>query len=228
MQYGPPVDPNAFNYYQRRALSLTNLPRGKNLGHLWLDGETQPVGAGWVEAVTGTGAIDNEPNSQTGGVVELKTGGAGGAYELHSNTPIVNDVANAAFYMAARFKVDNATLDRYLGVGLDVEADNNQVWVGVAAGLDTANYIVRCDGDMNAGAHSDLAAIDTSWHTFEMYKKSTDTALLRARIDEGAEVTVAMSGSTGSGARHVKLMIYDNSNARSMFVDFVGCWFSRV
>lgn len=173
-------------------------------GYLWEDFNANPTDNAapptWSHfPAAGTAAVTNWLAGTTGGVSRMKTGAtAGSRMDQLTNVFLTHQAGTARWYYACRMKLPTTT-DALTLSAQGLQAGTNYVAVGYNGRLTGGDgrFVAYYDGNFTTtGTVLDLAAVDTSWHVFEMWVAGD--AILRARIDGGT--TVVAGGAQASGA----------------------------
>lgn len=119
-------------------------------------------------------------NDEGGGVVQVTTGAtANSRADRLMNSPMVRNPQTTAWYLAFRQKITTAVTAQtriYTGI-LDASVGSINIAAGFFGSLSAANFVVQYDGG-ETGSFVDLAvAVDTAYHTFEMWGGTGDNKL---------------------------------------------------
>lgn len=193
--YVAPIGPH--QTYREIGLALLGLTSAANRlkawelfeGFIYAASTTSGV-SGWTATVASTGAFANQVAGAQA-VGQMTTGATATSSADNYTNAAMGHQGTTKWYYAARFKVSTAIDAQARALHMmHSAATGNGVGIGVYGPLDATNFVAYRDGAFGSGTGTKLdlgVAIDTSFHTFEMW--CTGDSVLKARIDGGATVT---------------------------------------
>lgn len=174
----------------------------------------------YSSAMTNSGTITAA--NEAAGAINVTSGvtGSSGA-ELLGQNGIGAALNSKAFYFQARAAV-TTTVDAQATAFVGISDASNTIGFGVIGGLSTTQLVIQHSGNYT-GTKVNLAALDTSYHVYEMWGSGDGNVTYR--IDGGT--TAALTAPTALTAIKYAIYVTNGSTAaaRTMKVDYlaIGC-----
>lgn len=191
--------------YVNRGQALAGL--GPDVGILWDDFTLEDSNAaltGWIEQLSGTGAIVTNVAGSSGGSAQFSSGATASSFSAaNSSAAMFGNRRTTRWYVATRFAVTTAidaqTKASFGVYDLPQVSPSNLCGVfGTAFSGSNTNFLCQFDGD-RAGSYIDtLVPIDTAFHVYEQYCLGDN--VYRIRVDGGTEKSATMTVASATSA----------------------------
>lgn len=175
-------------------------------------------------SLSGTGSII--AGAEAGGSIILSSGAtASSRSKLQPFNEFAGTPDTKGFYFAMRAAVTTAIDNVAICAGgTQSTSTSNSLQIGVVGAISTANFVLQ-HSSLVTSAPTGVSlgvAIDTSYHTFEMWGRGDN--IVKARIDGGAITEATLS--VAYGAQHMNIQARNQGTAadRRIKVD----WFVRA
>lgn len=199
--YGPSRATGANNaglYYQQRALTLVGAQgSSSSFGFFYEDMERCATGLipGWTRTVTASATAACVSATKGGKLLcsTSATANNNGQFLITNNGLILN-ISTDKWYMVCQHATSAANdAQAVLACGFLNIASTKLILAGHIKALTPTNFGVSYDGLYATSALDLGTAQDANQHTYEVYCRGD--GVLRARFDEGAEVSATMSAA---------------------------------
>jgi len=221
----------ATGYYAARGAALLSLSSFKSVGWEFTDwaailnSGTPP---GWRKSAVGSGTgLPDVAAGAKGGRISMASGVTlSSSITYDTATPVISNISTEKWYFVTRQKINAQDAASVCASGLLNVASNKLILAGHIRALTPTNFGVSYDG-LYAGSALDLAvARDTADHVIEVYCLGDD--ILRARIDEGAEVSATMASEpTDPVYPYIEVSNGAVATSRILNTDLFGIMFPR-
>jgi hypothetical protein len=158
-----------------------------------MPGTSAPPAAWQAVSSSGSSSASNQV-SGTQALSRIASGSSASGQRDQATQVYMGHQGTNAWYYAARFKI-NASPDSQAKIVQAVTTPGgNTVGIGFMGPISTTNFVAYRDGTLTSGTSlGNLAAVDTSYHVFEMW--CAGDGVLKARIDGGSTLTGSQSSA---------------------------------